>query len=709
MINLPYCRSAVGPLAYGIAATAGLALVLWIFPLAFLFPDGQGALSGDVAQHAAGQRYFIHEPWSWPPLWIHNVIPPGVPLGFMDAIPLLAVPLKLARSLLPPGFHGIGLWYGIAWCLQSVAAVFCIRSAGERRLLPCLAFAAIAVSMPVWWARYGHAALTGHFILLLALGLYFRLLAPRPIGAWVAAGLLVLAAFLVHPYLAVMTMALVFAAPVTLAFRAWAESRAQASGRTEAETRSIWRPTLRSALWAAVVLAATFLLLRLLGYTKSHNPGGYGTYALNLLSPIWPFWSGLLPNPPSFAEVPSQTVGWEGYNWLGLGVLLALVLGIAAHPRTVPPTIRRHLGLVLALLALTAIAVSTRISFGGLVLIDLGSPPGVIQQFRASGRMFWPVAYTLALAGTLMIARLRPAALYAAALITLPALQWLDSAPVRDRLAQDVRVRQPISPEARALRDILPTLSAVTILPSWYCWTPEATRIADPILLQMLGLASERALPINTAYLARQPRAIPCSDDIPVAKSPLRPGEVRVFLTPGDGEWTQLRPEGPQECRKVAHALFCRLPGEPLPQERSPSLVEGLDFRATGNAISEMVEGWRTPGDGWTWSGGQDATLLLPRGAEATGPLRLTFEAIGFAPRGQTVQNVTVRVQGVEAAKWALPHMAFTTPTLEVPAGREPLQIDFHFERPASPAEIGMSADARLLAMGLRTLWTERR
>jgi hypothetical protein len=87
--------------------------------------------------------------------------PNGTNIALTDSIPLLAIPAKLLRRILPPGFHTIFWFLAIAWCLQPVAAVFALRSAGEKRLLPSLAVAVITLSMPTLLYRSlaGHEAL----------------------------------------------------------------------------------------------------------------------------------------------------------------------------------------------------------------------------------------------------------------------------------------------------------------------------------------------------------------------------------------------------------------------------------------------------------------------------------------------------------------------------------------------------------------------
>lgn len=550
-------------LSYAVAVAIGLALVAVYFPVDFILAVGDPARVADVATHgdqtthAIGQRFFLHEPWGWPLLWVRGVEPPGVPLGFMDAIPLIAVPLKLLRSILPPEFHGIGLWYALAWLLQPVAATFCIRSAGERRFLPVLAFTIVAACMPAWWARYGHASLTGHFLLLLSLGLYFRLLQPAPLRAWGAAALLLIAALLVHPYLMVMALGVIAAAPATLLVRAITGP---------ADTR---QGAAQATLILMSIVAVVGLLAWTLGYAEGQGGGFYGLFGMNLLSPVWPFRSGLLPNPSGFIVAPGM-VGAEAYNWLGAGVILALVAGLLLMPRLAWQTLRRHAGLALALLGLLCLAVGTKVTLGPRLVADLGMPPELVQQFRSSGRFFWPVAYALALIAVLLMAELRPKSLAIAALVVLPLVQWLDVAPLRERLAALVRAEHVPVAEAEALRALLPGASAVNVYPLWACWAPDRQDVGA-LTLGLLGVASLRAVPIENAYVARNARLEGCPEDRAKAATPLVPGEVRIVTTPDDPVWADIRPTGPHACARVGRTLFCRLPGEPLPGGAAPA------------------------------------------------------------------------------------------------------------------------------------------
>lgn len=485
-------------LAYPASAALGALLAIQLFGLDFIWPRiGQDWRPvGDAAQHAIAQRHFLADIWRWPLLEVGTM--QGVNLAFMDGIPALALPLKLLAPILPEGFHGIGLFYALAWVLQPVAAVWALRGAGERRLLPCLAVAVMASAMPAFIMRYGHAALCGHFAILAALGLYFRALEDA--RWWRCAVPFQALVLLIHPYLALMSLALLAAVPLTLLLRGQA--------------------FLSALLGLLAAMAAMFGTMALLGYLGAAGDGGYGQFALNLLSPLWPFRSLLLGGLVAREVDATGHGGWEGYNWLGLGLWAALLAGVVVGRAQIAPGLRRHAGLVLALLGLTAIAVSFRVGLGGAVLLDLGAAPGFLEQFRASGRFFWPVGYALMIGAALLLSR-RPVILAACAL-----LQFTDALPMRAALSAWAQERAPWTIEAATLRPILRDARQVTLIPSWPCIAP---RDADSriLSLEILLLASETPRPVNSVYAARW-RTPPRCTDAEVLARPIAPGEVRI-------------------------------------------------------------------------------------------------------------------------------------------------------------------------------------
>lgn len=474
-------------------------LIGWLFPVDFLVPVSGGPWRpvGDAAQHAVAQRYFLASPWGWPPLNV--ALLGGLNLAFADGIPALALPLKFFAPLLPAGFHGIGLWYALCWLLLPVSAIWAMRGAGETRFWPLLAVGVAAMSMPAFIMRFGHGALCGHFVLWLALGAYLRLVAGQRMLLG-ASGLLV-GALLVHPYLAVMVLAVLAAAPLTLALR---------GGR--------WAG---AALAMAAALTGMLLVMAGFGYFGAAGDGErfYGQFALNLLSPLWPFRSWFLGAGIAAEIDATGRGGWEGYNWLGLGLCIGL-FAVLAQPRALLAGLRAHAGLVLACLGLTALAVTPRIGLGNAVL-DLGQGPAFLEQFRASGRFFWPVGAALLLGVAVLLARRSRAGVVI--LVLCAAVQFLDAQPSRQALHDWAHARNAWRLDAVALRPLLARAERVVLVPSWPCTAPD-DHAAREALLEMLALASETPRPINTMYAARWPGGPPPC----LPPGPPQPGELRL-------------------------------------------------------------------------------------------------------------------------------------------------------------------------------------
>jgi hypothetical protein len=489
---------------------------------------------GDAAQHAIAQRYLIADAWRWPPTLAAtlNTQEGGLNTAFADSIPALALALKAVRPILPEGFHGVGLFYGIAWVLQPVAAVWALRGAGERRLLPALGIALAAASMPAWIGRFGHAALTGHFLLLAGIGVYLRLVrAPRP-GLWLGAGALQVLALLVHPYLALMTLALLGAVPATRLLRG--------------------ERFLGAAAAVAAAFGAVLLVMWGFGYLGAQGDGGFGMFAMNLLSPFWPAGSGLLGIPWSPQLDATGHGGWEGYNWLGLGLLLGMALALVAWPGGAARMVLRHAGLALVLLALTALAVSNKVGFGGRIVLDLGPAPGPLEQFRASGRFFWPVAYVLLVGTMVLLARVAPVLALAAGLV-----QFADAQPLRAAIAGWAGQQRPWSVDAPALRAELARAGTLTLLPSWPCIEKAGGDATYALLLETLSLAAERAVPASTMYVARW-RSPPACRDRALAAAPLAPGELRLILPAAQAALAPLVPDAATRCAPIGAVLACR-------------------------------------------------------------------------------------------------------------------------------------------------------
>ena len=119
--------------------------------------------------------------------------------------------------------------------------------------------------------------------------------------------------------------------------------------------------------------------------------------------------------------------------------------------------------------------------------------------------------------------------------------------------------------------------------------------------------------------------------------------------------------------------------------------------------------GWSTTEPWGIWSSAPEARLILPAGRMMGSTLRLRIQAQSFLADALPRQEVEVVVNGQPVGKWE-----FTTKSpagertavipAEVTGLHDPLQVDFRVPTAASPASLGMSADARQLGIGLQWL-----
>ena len=669
-----------GWLAYGLALLGGFCVAASIFPASLLFAwDGvSGTSLTDPIQHIVGQRYFIADAWRWPLLSAKNLAG-GTNIGLTDSIPAMALATKLLRGLLPPGFQSIFLWLAISYTLQPVAAVYAMRGAGERRLLPCLAAACVAGCMPAMLHRYGHAALSGQFLILLALGMYFRICAGRRKWFWVVTSALLLLALLIHPYLLAMVAALLAAAPLTLLLRAD-------------------RAWLGAACGIAAGLVLTGLAALALGYVGLMPEGGFGYFSMNLLQPVWPDRSTLFPAAGVPPGGPGQV--YEGYNYLGAGGLLLACLGLVRAR-----AVARHGGLLLACLALTAWALSNHVMLGTRQLVDLGAMPGFIQMLRASGRMFWPVAYVVVIAGALAGGAMggdHPRRVVAAmVLLAAMGLQLADTTQLRQDVATAMRTAPPLPPDIAALRPLLATHGWLTILPIDGC----AGERDEASLMQILLLASVTTIPVNTMYVARV-RQLPLCDDA-AASAPLGEGELRLFdpasaITPF--------PDSDRFCRELGRFTICARDVEgmaglaPLRSWPVAVLPAGRMVAMNNTADPALFSaGWIGSEVTGTWTAGNFATLTARLDKPIAGPARLTVMAHAFAPRRGGTQDVAVTINGHATANWVVDENTGRF-SADIPDDVDlsgPLRIRFAIEQPTRPKDRDHSDDPRWLGMHL--------
>jgi hypothetical protein len=541
----------------------GLAAALLIVPLDYL--DGSAprlqSPEGDLRQHLVALRAYLAEGWHWPLLQVERLhSPEGANLIYADVIPGLALLAKLWQSLTGQAVNYFGAWIFASFLLQPVAAGFLLRSLGVHRPLPLLAGCLLILALPVFLQRVDHPVLQAHWLLLLALGLALgtaRGSEPRRSLGWLAV-LTVLLLF-VNAYLYAM-------AAVLLAGATAEALRRGALG---------WRA---AAAWTAAWLALSGALLWLLGYLAGAADGwGYGYYSMNLLSPILPQRSSLLPH---YAEwvlggSPGHVSGdvvdatgyqaYEGYNYLGLGALLLLPLAVALGWRRLWPALRHQPFVIAAAVALGVFALSNVVWFGYGRLVVLPEPPEILQQFRSTGRFFWPLAYLLLAGGTALLAAARPRA--ALLLLPLVALVQLADMQLMATRAHD-RMRTAYEPmlPPEPWHALIAQHALVRVYPSYEC-----LGYRQRLLMEVVSLAVDAGRPVSVMYLSRLPDR-DCKAE----------AQERATLQPSPDELVVLfdrrksgpappppSPEMAPHCRHFVDGLVCTPRWDDLPPELS--------------------------------------------------------------------------------------------------------------------------------------------
>jgi hypothetical protein len=564
-------------------------------------PSNLGWLWGDTAASEVGWEFLRYEPlWRIPLTWVTRLdIPWGASVSYMDVIPLVASALRTWSALLPRDFQYLGLYAVTCFILQAYYG-FRLVSCFSRddRIVSLLGGFFFLISPILAIQLYGHFALSTQWILIACFYYYFRdrrdfsafkFLFPFIVLAMIAAA--------ITPYIALMAVLISGAALV----RAYLERRSErfidttngTSGNTTSALRinaqhgRLWALiSLPSSylLWSAILLGGVLLSLTVFGFivfgpASQFSGEGYGDYSMNVLAPINPGGPLFLK---SFSVPPRQ--GFEGYNYLGLGVLMLGLITVARRPDLVKWIWSKPLRPLLVLsLLFTLLALSLKVTLGQTVLFTVPAPPFVLKlfaTFRSSGRLFWPVHYLLTLAAIVGIISAIPARktrrlVLASALI----LQYFDLLPVRAQVAASARKVHPDPLISRAWAELPNRYRHLVILPAIQC-NPAATPGGLEMWPRFARMAARSQMTLNSVYVARLSARVRAFDCTETPKDIVESGlsrDTAYVLSDFLAITIMHKYNNPHYCRRVDGFNLCTL--DPLRADQSHHLREGLGSR----------------------------------------------------------------------------------------------------------------------------------
>ncbi len=360
-------------------------------------------ITHDTAQHFIGWEFFRAD--STGGVINGLAYPEGLPITFMDGIPLLAFPFKWLSTWLPANFQYFGLWALGCYVLMGGVAALLVRKLWLKlftkesdqksswQLLFVAAGSLIFIVTPMLIARsLYHPALAAHWLILIGILLVWDAVKFKRVWTFVLTwSALLIAAVLVHPYFVPMLGAMLVVATI----------------RTMSDFQ--WQSWLFTIIKIMVPTAAMGLVFWSIGGFSLGSGAeirDLSEKGFNLLSFANPSgFSALIPGFPNASTSP------ETLMWLGLGVWLMIVfvaMRLRGHYKKLwrqgidrfrAHTLRNWLILVVCL-GLLVFAIGIRVDLGPITLFSYSVPQKIYEiwsAFRAAAREAWVFYYVVIL------------------------------------------------------------------------------------------------------------------------------------------------------------------------------------------------------------------------------------------------------------------------------------------------------------------------
>lgn len=379
----------------------GVIIFLFIYGLEPLRYTGVGWMvngfgGSDITQHQTGWEFYRHSPWTFPLCKaLYLGYPAGTAISYTDSIPVVALLFKLISPLLPETFQYFGLYTCFCFGLQGLFAAALLRRFTKYELFSIVGSVSFVTASCFLERCFRHTALSSHWLLLVAMLLYFkRKQNPLFKHRYMCWAFLLCLAIGIHPYL----FAMCFGVFVVFSIEDIFSGIERKSGVIK---------------FAAVVFTAILFgfALGLFG-SDVESAHGFGIYSLNLNAVFNPYtrhfvqWSSAVEDRPIYG---GQT---DGIYYVGLFMNVVFVLSVFIFLLSGSQNIRRILkkyAFFIVLLAVyTVFALSNTVTFDDHVIFRYFLPEFFVDKvniFRASGRFFFIPYYSIFLFSLVILYR----------------------------------------------------------------------------------------------------------------------------------------------------------------------------------------------------------------------------------------------------------------------------------------------------------------
>jgi hypothetical protein len=673
--------------------------------------------NGDPATFYLGWQFFRNSNWSFPiglnpqyGLELSNAI------LFSDSNPLFAFLFKPFSPLLPEVFQYFGLWLLICFILQAWFAYKLMSLISKNIWIVILGASFFVCAPPMLSRLQGHYSLAAHFFILAAL-----YLALAPLGKWRIlkwAALTALCA-LVHPYLLAMVGAI------------WC---VDSIWRCYQKTLSL-KNVLLESLWVLIVTSLACWQAGYFSVGRGLASQGFGYFRMNLLS-IFDAqgFSYVLQN------VPKNELAYEGFNYLGLGLIL-LIMSLVMHAIIAPagkikPLLFRAIKtwpmLFALMVCLSAFALTNRI---GIATFEYSfslpySIANLANIFRASGRMFWPAYYLITFAIIYLVVRIFSARAAIVLMILCLLIQYVDTS----KIWLDTRTKYRVSPSS--------VWKTAMVNPFWQDAAAHYQKIRTLLpgnevqhWKPIAYYANVYHLPTDAAYLGRMSSQA-VSRSVQAAKESMLSGQFDphslYFIDESVISFDSLDSNQPLIHYDPHKDLLARIDGfailapgwkncascskveqEITAQDLLPPTIQTnirLLFNQNATNRRYLIKGWSIPDQEGVWSDGKSATLLLP--LKNTRVSQILFETHPFITPTHPAQKVEVMINGQNIATVTLTANSGDSFAIPIPekiqqqllTGQPLMKVQLFFPNTARPIDFGVNNDTRDLGLHLLAL-----
>jgi len=675
----------------------------------------------DRIAHMTGAHYFVHDTWRLPVFSVPKIaIPEGGNIVYTDSLPIIALVAKICFNLTGLDGNYFGLWIFLCFPLLALFIALATQESGNNKFIALLGAVILALTSPALLTRLEHAALMGHFLIAWGLFLYLKLI--RSPNFWhinFQFYLLIVLTILIQPYFFIMVTPFFFAALIQ-------------GARLK---QFFLRKVVVSVMILVIISLSVAVIAGIIGRSSniSNKAEGFGLYSMNLISPF-------LPLPEHLPEWISRHIPWdhrkiltwdattgqyEGYNYLGAGLILLLIIHLFFSKALIWEALKRHVFLVVFLSGLFLYALSNRIFFGNWLICEIPMSlffSEITAYFRVGARLFWPIYYVLVVGLTILTFQRFKTRTATTIICCIIALQFIDTQPLRRKLIHEASTGFPQIFPKELWSKLLKEHQFYFQFPSFQCGgLTGQNKFPDlNIDLEFIRLAGQLGKGNNSAYLGRPSRSSE-TEMADAQKFDIHSEGLYLF---GKGFRFGLIAHNSSIktlCRECEFGLVCSRKWNDQPYLASQTYFQPittitalnyhleniLRFSYDGKSQSFLGKGWSFPEQWGIWSLGTESEIALSITEPLCGNLRLIVHAFAFLHSHRQKKKVIVFANDVPVATWIFQQdleskkRIVLIPQEIYQRNSEVLLIKFLSEECESPMQAGLSQDKREISLGL--------